>query len=332
MTHRVVSVSVALCTHNGERFVGEQVASILAQSVLPTEIVLSDDASTDATVAIAQSTIEAWRATRTGRSIKFTVLQNLVPLGVTGNFEQAIAATTGEFVALSDQDDVWHWDRIERVLAFFEVRAGALLVHSDARLVDAHGAALDDTLFSAYDVNSAVVGAIRAGAAFDILARRTIVTGAATMIRRQLFETARPFPAGWVHDEWLAIVASALGALDVIDEQLIDYRQHGGNQIGAATLSVIGKFKRMLEPRSDRNQRLLERSESLAARFARMPEVSAELASAALEKLNHERVRSALPESRFMRISMVLSELRTGRYSRFGRGAADALRDLLQPA
>jgi hypothetical protein len=312
--------------------VAEQVTSILAQSVLPIEIVLSDDASSDATVEIARSVVEGWCAEIPDRSIELTVIRNVVPLGVTGNFQQAIAASAGEFIALSDQDDVWHSDRIERALAVFEARPETLLVHSDARLVDKNGDALNDTLFSAYDVKSAEIATIRAGAAFDILARRTIVTGATTMIRRPLFDIARPFPEGWVHDEWLAVVASAMGGLDVIDEQLIDYRQHGANEIGAATLSVFGKVQRMLEPRGDRNRRLFERSGSLSERFAVMPEISKEYELAAVAKLEHERVRSALPDHRLPRLLPVMRELMTGRYSRFGRGFADVLRDLLQPA
>ena len=332
MKQRVSRVSVGLCTYNGERFIGEQVASILAQSVLPTEIVLSDDASSDATVAIARTVVGAWLAEHPDQVFDFTVLRNTVPLGVTGNFEQAIAATTGDFVALSDQDDIWHPDRVERALTVFDANPSALLVHSDARLVDANGETLYDTLFSAYDVNRTDIAKIHAGTAFDILARRTIVTGAATMIRRPLFDAARPFPAGWVHDEWLAIVASALCGLDVIDEQLIDYRQHGSNEIGAATLSVFGKFRRMLEPRSERNRRLLERSESLAERFAMMPQIPRGYAAAVTAKLEHEMMRSALPIARLLRLVPVIREFKTGRYSRFGRGVADAVRDLLQPA
>jgi glycosyltransferase involved in cell wall biosynthesis len=330
MSQPGAGVSVALCTHNGERFVAEQVASILAQSVRPGEIVLSDDASTDATIATVERVVETWRAAHPERSLDLTVLRNAVPLGVTSNFEQAIAATTGAYIALSDQDDVWHADRIERALAVFGDPT-VLLVHADARLVDAGGASLDDTLFSAYDVNPAVIAAIHDGRAFEILARRTIVTGATTMVTRRLVELSSPFPAGWVHDEWLAIVAAALGGMDVIDEQLIDYRQHGGNEIGASTLSVGGRLRRMLEPRTDRNRRLLERSTALSERFAAMPELADGFAASVADKLEHEIVRTALPAPRVRRLAPVLRELRTGRYSRFGRGVAGAVRDVLQP-
>ena len=331
MTNRGASVSVALCTHNGERFVGEQVASILAQTVLPAEIVLSDDASTDGTVDAVARVVESWRAEHPESPIQLRILRNTTALGVTGNFEQAVAVSSGEFIALSDQDDIWHADRVERALAGFETNPAILLLHSDARLVDAAGVPLGDSLFSAYDVNPSVIDAIHSGRAFDILARRTIVTGAATMVRRRLVEVSSPFPAGWVHDEWLAIVAAALEAIDVIGEQLIDYRQHGNNEIGAGTLSFTGKLRRMLEPRTDRNRRLLERSVSLAERFASMPEIADGFTAAAADKLEHEKVRSALPTARIRRLPAVFRELQTGRYSRFGRGAADAVRDLLQP-
>jgi glycosyltransferase involved in cell wall biosynthesis len=331
MQYSEAGVSVALCTHNGEAFVAEQVETILAQTALPSEIVLSDDASTDATVSIVEATVDDWRRANPGASLTLRVIRNQEPLGVAQNFEQAIAASTGEFIALADQDDVWHSDRIERARKVLLEQPTTMLVHSDARLVDSHGTFINDTLFSAYDVSPAVVRAIRDGAAFEILARRTIVTGAATMFRRELLKHAIPFPSGWVHDEWLAIVASALGSLDVIDEQLIDYRQHGKNQIGAGTLSFGRKLRRMLEPRTDRNARLLERASSLKERFSAMPEIGAERLEMVVEKYEHEMARSELHESRLRRLPAILRELKTGRYSLFGRGLADAVRDLLQP-
>jgi len=324
-------VSVALCTRNGQRFIAEQIDSILNQSVLPTEIVISDDASSDDTIPAAEAAVERWRAEHNGQAVEVRILSNAVPLGVAGNFEQAIAATTGEFIILADQDDVWRPDRVELALAAFDRRPDTLLVHADARLVDGEGHRLDDSLFSAYDVNAGVITAIREGRAFEVLARRTIVTGATTMIRRRLADLAMPFPSGWVHDEWLAIVASAFQGVAVIDEQIIDYRQHGGNAIGASTLSFLGKLRRMLEPRTDRNRRLLDRAGALADRFAVMPLLDVSFVEASAEMLAHEIARSALPAARIRRLVPVARELRTGRYSRFGRGPADAVRDLLQP-
>lgn len=324
-----VAVSVALCSHNGERFIVEQVESILRQSVPPQEIVLSDDASTDRTIELARETV-ARLAADTGTAL--VVLANEKALGVTANFQQAIAACSGGIIVLSDQDDVWYPDRIERATAALDTRRDLLLVSSDARLVDESGADLGSTLFGALELTTENVATIHAGGALRLLLRRNLVTGATTAFRSELAAIATPFPPGWVHDEWLAIVASVTGSLDVIEQSLIDYRQHGSNQIGVRKLGFVGKLRRMAEPGAERNARLLERASALVDRFAEMgPAIPAAVLATARQKLAHEIARSALPRARPLRVPGVLAELRSGRYSEFGRGAADAVRDLIQP-
>ena len=86
------------------------------------------------------------------------------------------------------------------------------------------------------------------------------MTGATAAIRRRLAAVAVPFPAEWVHDEWLAMVAASIGRIVPLDEQLIDYRQHGGNEIGAVELTFRGKLGRLIAPGRQRNERLLARA------------------------------------------------------------------------
>ena len=199
-------ISVALCTHNGERFLEEQLRSILSQTLQPDEIVLSDDASTDGTVALAE------RILAEHPSVRLRVLRNGSPLGVTKNFEQAVSTTTGELVALSDQDDVWEPERLQRYAAEFAARPTLLLLHGEAELVDAEGALMGVRLFDALDTNPWELDRIRSGRAFDALVRRNLALGASVVFRRTLLEHALPFPVSWVHDEWLAIIAAAIGA------------------------------------------------------------------------------------------------------------------------
>jgi hypothetical protein len=323
------SVSVALCTHNGEKFIGAQLDSIFAQTVAPVELVVSDDASTDSTLDIVVERHGAHVAA--GGSVALRILRNAEPLGVTGNFEQAILACSSEFIALSDQDDVWRSDRLERSLESFERSAEVLLVHSDARLVDAAGAVVHPSLLDALEVSAEARRAIVAGGAFDLLMRRNLMTGATMCVRRSLAQLAAPFAPGWVHDEWLAIIASVVGRIDLVQEPLIDYRQHGGNEIGAADLSLRVKLGRLVEPGVDRNRRLLQRARSLAERLPLIRAVGPACVDAAARKLQHEEVRSVLPVSRLRRIGPVMREWRTGRYSEFGGGLNDVARDLIQP-
>lgn len=323
-------VSVALGTRNGARFLGEQIGSILAQSHPVDEIVLSDDASTDGTVALAERLVAEHRAS--GGRVELRVLRNQPALGVTANFEQALRAATGHLVALADQDDVWRPDRVERALEAFAARPGVQLVASDATLIDADGAELGTTLFGTLGLGDALRERLDGPEAFDELLRRNLLTGATVMVRRGLVERAAPFPASWVHDEWLAVVASVTGGIAVLPDRLIGYRQHGENQIGVTALGWSGRFEKLRAPRSDRNARLLARAVDLAERLPAIAAPHAGVAERVAEKLVHERVRSGLPRRRLRRIAPVLREWRTGGYRRYGLGAQDVLRDLIQPA
>ena len=320
------SVSVALCTRNGARFVGEQVRSILAQTVPPVEIVLSDDASTDETVAIVEALVAP-------SAVRLTVLRNDPPLGVTKNFERAVTRCSGDLVALSDQDDVWRADRLERTVALFEADPGLLLAGSDARLIDADGVPLPHSLFESLELDDDELESVDNGGAFAALRRRNLVTGATAVFRRSLVADTVPFPTSWVHDEWLAVIASALGRVMLVEEQLVDYRQHGTNQIGAEKKGFREKFERLTMPRSDRNARLEARAEALVERLRSWGEaVAPSTLALAVEKLTHERVRNSLPVARIRRLAPVIAEVRSGRYESCGRGLQDVVRDLVQPA
>ena len=123
-------VSVALCTHNGEEHLPEQLRSILAQTRPVDEIVLSDDASTDRTRAI----LEEFRAAAPAGT-RVIVLHNGEPLGVTGNFEKAVRATSGDIVLLCDQDDVWAEDKVASLVRILDRQTPQVLI--EARIVEA---------------------------------------------------------------------------------------------------------------------------------------------------------------------------------------------------
>lgn len=317
-------VSVAIATFNGAEHLGEQLDSILAQSVPVDEIVLADDGSTDGSVELVRSRL------RTVGGPELVVVDGTPPRSIAGNFSRALGRARHDVVLLSDQDDRWRPDRVARTLEAFATNPDALALHGDARLVDSEGYDIGG-LFEALEVPPATRADIQAGRGFPHLLRRNIATGATMAVRRELVEIALPVPPAWIHDEWLALVAAAVGRLTLIDAPLIEYRQHGANEIGATSLGVIGKLRRMVEPRAERNARLLARATSLADRLPLVPGVTPARIKEVERKLEHERMRSFLPPYRLARVVPVLRELRTGRYRDFGRGAADAVRDLLQP-
>jgi glycosyltransferase involved in cell wall biosynthesis len=322
----MTALSIALCTFNGERYLPQQLASILAQSPLPQELVVSDDGSSDGSVDIVIRALE-------GSPVSLVLLRNATPLGVSANFEQAIRATSGDLVALCDQDDVWHPERLAAMVAAFESDDALELAFSDATLVDAAGAPFGDGLFHALSVSDSERSAIVGGDAFGALLRRNIVTGATVMFRRRLLARALPIGAEWVHDEWLAIIAAATSRPLLVDEQLIDYRQHGDNQIGVRRATLSHRIGRVLRPRGDRNSGLAARAEVLVERLASLGDsVDPRVLAAARGKAEAEAWRAALPDSRLRRIRPILRANRAGWYARFAsQGRLDMLRDLLQP-
>jgi hypothetical protein len=327
-------VSVALCTHNGVRFVESQIVSILDQRPPIEQLVLSDDASTDGTVGEARRTVEAFLREHPEVSIDFLVLENHRPLGVTANFQQAVEACTADLIALSDQDDVWHPGRLVMAAQLFDKDSRRLLVHTDARLVDEVGEPLGASLLRGIEYSEEERRQEAAGDAFHLLLRRNVVTGATVVFRRDLLSSALPFPASWVHDEWLAIVAAAIGQVTLLEEETIDYRQHGGNQIGVSVPSLAYKVGRVLEARGDRTVLLARKFEELGSRLAELGDLVPEgFVDAAERKARFEAFRARLPRSRWRRIRPVLSARRDGLYEQLAsQGRADMLRDVLQKA
>lgn len=320
------TVSVALATFNGERFIEAQLRSILEQSRLPTEIIVSDGGSTDGTLEIVRRVLDA-----PPTAVSVTVIADGTRLGVTDNFERAIRASSGDLVMLSDQDDVWHSDRVARALTAFEDPA-LLLVHGNARLIGADSAPLGAELFAALRIGPAERAAIAGDEAFALLIHRNLITGATTTFRRSLLLDALPIPPAWVHDEWLAAIAAVTGRLLADERALIDYRQHGANAIGVRHLSRFQRLAKVLEPRDGRLKNLSARADALVERLQAL-DVPERWLTLAIAKARFERARARYPTSRVRRVVPVLRQLVAGHYVAFAsQGNADVVRDLLQPA
>ena len=323
-----MAISVALCTRNGAAYLPAQLRSICAQDRLPSEIVLSDDGSRDGSVEVVHATLAECRMA--GR-IALTVFRNDPALGVTRNFEQAVRACGGELIALCDQDDVWRPDRLSAMASVFERRPGLLLLHSDARLVDGELHPLSQTLFQGLEVRADELAGIHGGRAFGVLMHRNLVTGATTMFRRRLLDVALPFAPEWVHDEWLAALAAASGEMDVLEDCLIDYRQHASNQIGVRRLDLKAKIAKALAPRGDKYAQRQQRAQVLLTRLQALGDrVPAEVLAAAQEKVAHQRFRAELSPHRILRPLPIAVEALRGRYARCDRGWQAIVQDLFE--
>lgn len=317
--------SVVICTFNGEAYMRAQLESILSQSRKPDAIILSDDGSTDATLSIAREVLAGPNA----RGIDVTILHRDSPLGPAGNFSDALGRLTHGYVALADQDDLWRVDKLAVLEARLDAEPGVLAVHTDAALVDGGGRRLG-ALMATLRLTRSERAALLEGRGLEALLRRNLATGATMALRHELLERALPIPPGWVHDEWLALVAALSGGLRFEDQELIDYRQHESNDIGARALTTAEASRRLAQPRGEFFAQKEARNDALRALVASAPSWLSQAGTAALRgKLEHDKWRSRLPRIRAARIPAVVSRLLTGHYRLFARGIIDVVRDLV---
>jgi hypothetical protein len=135
-----------------------------------------------------------------------------------------------------------------------------------------------------------------------------------------------------MHDEWLAIIAAAIGKISHIDEPLVLYRQHGANQIGAPRRGVVDQFRWLMASRGGVRQTLPPRMRRLVERLERLGSVvSAEKLAAAKLALKHATVRAGLPSARWRRLGPIWHEWRSGRYKTCSRGLRSLVADIFEP-
>lgn len=235
------SAGVVLCTYNGANYLPQQLNSILAQSVRVDEVIISDDASSDSTVEM----LSAFAARARAMGIRVELLLRTENVGFVRNFSEALSLSAADLVFPCDQDDVWHERRVEVFLERFAADPSVMLLHGNAQLVDANGAALGETLVGALRIHRAELALESTVMPLDALLVRNLVTGATAAVRRPVIEHGLPIAAGWVHDEWLAVVAAVHGQIGFVTEPMVDYRQHGRNQIGAKRESFVQRLRRL---------------------------------------------------------------------------------------
>ena len=203
-------ISVVLCTYNGAKYIEAQLASILAQTYAVAEIIVVDDVSSDDTMAVVE------RAA--ARDSRISLSQNTFNIGFTSNFESALQMAKHDYIAISDQDDIWQEQKIEKMMAAIAPEAAAIYC--------------DSVRFTKeIPVNPTKNKSSRhvAGTNVRKLAMYNTVSGHALIIRKNLLEKALPIPSAVYYDWWLALQAVTSGGLQYLDEILVYQRAHDSN-------------------------------------------------------------------------------------------------------
>jgi glycosyltransferase involved in cell wall biosynthesis len=231
------TVSIALATYDGARFLPEQLESFRRQTHPPHELVVGDDGSSDGSLEI----LETFKRTA---PFPVRITRNPRRLGFKRNFLATAARTRGTLVAFSDQDDVWADHKLERCAGIATDHPGVMLVNHRARIIDAAG----DPVGSSFPDRGPTRLVRPLG-----LDPWTPAYGLTMVVRRQIVELAtrleRPLSfdldgSRMAHDEWLALLARSLFEVAVVDEDLVDYRSHATNVMGPP---VGGRLDRLAD-------------------------------------------------------------------------------------
>ena len=313
-------ISVAMCSYNGEKYIEEQIKSILAQTVPVDEIVICDDRSNDRTIEII-SQIKGDNTSKT--EICFYV--NETNLGVTKNFEKALSLCRGDIVFLSDQDDVWVENKVEITLDILEKHKNCQLVFTDVYLVDANGEDLGKRLWELTNPPVKDTYSIR-----DFLGLR-FVTGATVALRKVLLEHTLPIPEYWIHDAWLAANASVYGDVKSINKPLIMYRQHEKNVIGAKKRSLVDQIRYTRVHISDSKQfRTTMKNRFLTLYENCMQELSSEEKTAVEKCVEFWKVSENLSENGKLKgVRTIYRNFCNGNYKKYNHGIYGAGVDLM---
>ncbi|MCF2517229.1 glycosyltransferase family 2 protein [Dyadobacter sp. CY351] len=215
-------ISIALCTYNGSDFLSEQLDSILSQSLQDWELVIVDDFSQDETLTILSS--------YAARDNRFKIHRNHQNLGYNKNFEKALQLCEGGFIAICDQDDIWHPDKLKLQL---EAIQNNLLVYHDSEFIDESGKSMDARISDKF--------AFYRGDRPEVFLYFNCVSGHSIFMKRSLLAYALPFPEGFHYDQWLAYIATSNGSIDFVDKCLVRYRQHKKNNTDILALRTTSR-------------------------------------------------------------------------------------------
>jgi hypothetical protein len=320
-------MSVAMAAFNGARYLPEQLATIAAQTTPPAELVVYDDGSSDDSPHLVSEF---------AKRVPFPVrlIGGSERVGSSVAFERAISACESDVVVLCDQDDAWTGTKLSCIAAAFEHDPSAVMAFSDGDMIDENGCPLGESLWQAFhfDPNRPL---------FPSLLRRSQLPGCTIAFRASLSEVALPIPASvgaadaWLrHDGWFALLAAATGPCVPVEDRLVRYRIHPGQQIGPPSVprhpAHLLRYV-LTQLAGHRTGVDMRRSaiDSLRDRLAATGRAPASTLRTLDDLRAHLALRSGLADARLRRILPVWREWRSGRYRRFSLAGASAVVDFL---
>jgi len=317
------SLSIAMCTYNGSKYLQEQLYSIAKQTQLPDEIVICDDGSTDSTLQILYEF---------KKNIPFQVriYHNEKRLGSTKNFEKAITLCEGNIIALSDQDDIWLPHKLEKIEELFKIHPNAGYVFSDAIVVDEKLFPLGYTMWKSILFTIYQRRLFKNGYQVEVLLKHNVVTGATMAFRAEIRNWILPISDRWVHDAWIALLSSALGIKgEFIEEPLIKYRQHHQQSIGGRKLNLHEQFQKACNTESEYYSIMANRFEYIIKRLISIDKLTKKTKRLFDAKIEHLKIRQRINSYRKWKYyHLICREFLNGNYHRISNRWKSVIKDL----
>lgn len=294
-------MSVVMATYNGQLYLKEQIESILAQDLVPNEIIIVDDFSSDNTIQI----IEDFQK---NTSVCIKLIKHNINKGVLESFRDGLNIVEGNIVFFCDQDDVWYKNKTAQMVKIFENNSNIMVVFSNADIVDCN---LEKTGLTLWNSIRYVPGKIE-----DIkyeLFKRNIFTGMCMAVRREWALSLPEFSNHMLHDEFFGWCAASENKAMYVDLSLVAYRQHNKNVVGSGNYT---KFQNIKQTKKIVEQSSNDTKEKYYDLYQIVQDIELKMRIKKAESFY--RIRSELfTEKRIIALGKCLREISKGNYFTF---------------
>ena len=232
-------IDILLATYNGEKYLAEQIESILNQTYKDINLIISDDNSSDSSLKIIEEYAK--------KDDRIKVFKQEKNLGIVSNFEFLLSKVNSKYFMFSDQDDIWNENKVEKTLKKLQ-DTDSDIVFTDLLVVDDKLNVLSNSYWELKGFKNKILKSN----SFEALYLNNYVTGCTMLMKREIISKVLPLPKNSkyvLHDYWIALITSQTGKVEFLNEPTIQYRQHKNNQVGSKkktesikTLSEIRKL------------------------------------------------------------------------------------------
>lgn len=318
---RRLTISIAICTFNGEKFLQEQLVSFLAQSRLPDELVICDDGSTDRTGEILESFKET-------APFSVRIIINEQGLGFRKNFEQALSLCRGDLISFSDQDDVWLPEKLKEVEQVFRQYPDSGYVFHDALVVDENADSRGFSLWDYYGFSFQDTRHFPPGE-FTPYCLNRVILGATITLNAKLRDYLLPFPEHTAHDTWVSFAGSLVMPVIALPKKLNRYRQHA-HQLFGASIYYKDRYNLARKVGSACFTEQARRWQTTLQRLSTDPrlKVNPDIMSQIEDKIEHLEIRGSINGPILKRLPVICKEIIKKRYHRHSGGWRSVARDL----